>query len=47
VRVALTTLITDKEKYVIFGQLSIYEDPDLEASLGLYDGGVAYSSKGG
>ena len=41
------TLITDKEKHVIFGQPSIYEDPDPEASLGLYNGGVAYSSKGG
>ena len=41
------TLITDKEKHVIFGQPSIYEDPDPDTSLGLYNKGVAYSSRGG
>jgi len=41
------TLITDKEKHMIFDQLSIYEDPDTEALLGLYKGGVTYSSRGG
>ena len=42
----VSTLITDKEKHVIFGWLSIYEDLDPEALLGVYEGGVSYSSKG-